>query len=298
MGCISPTVVHKGSSAFLSPCGHCSQCIASQVSAYTFLFGKEMCRPIYKASGSSFVTLTYSNKTLPISPSGALTLSVDDLQRFYKRLRINLQRAGYTVPLKHISAGEYGTDSALPRPHYHCCILGVSPSVAEPAIRRAWSQGYGGLIDVKPLLLSGVGYVCKYLSKSHPFGRVKAEYEARQAQPPFVLQSKQIGVDWIATHLDDIVSSKFTYFDLVSREQKLYPRKVREYVEALTGVDPRPYVDEYMQSIDTHGMTLDDYNSFRDYYHARKSYLQNIKAGKPDYILSNCRLPPLLRRTF
>lgn len=295
MGCISPSVVHKGSSAFLSPCGKCSQCIASKVSSYTFLFQKEMIKPIYRASGSSFITLTYSNKTLPISPAGALTLKKSDLQRFFKRLRINLVRAGYNVPLKYISAGEYGSDSALPRPHYHICLLGASPAVAEPATRAAWSNGYGGLIDVKPLQLSGVGYVCKYLSKSRPFGSVLAQYQALQAQPPFVLTSKGLGVDWINNHTQDIINNGFCYRSS-SGERRLFPRKIRDYVESLTGVDPRPYVNEYMQSIDTHGMTLDDFNSFRDYYHARDEYLKNVRAGRPAYQLTRCRLPPLLRK--
>lgn len=295
MGCISPSVVNKGSSAFLSPCGKCSQCIASKVSAYTFLFQKEMLKPIYKASGSSFITLTYSNQTLPISSAGALTLCKSDLQRFFKRLRINFFRSGYDVPLKYIAAGEYGSSSVLPRPHYHICLLGAAPAVAESATRSAWSNGYGGLIDVKPLRLSGVGYVCKYLSKSHPFGSVLEQYQKLAAEPPFVLMSKGLGVDWINNHVQKIIHDKFCYRSNIG-DMRLFPKKIRDYVEALTGVDPRPYVDQYMKNIDTHGMTLDDYNSFRDYYYAREDYLKNIRAGRPAYQLTRCRLPPLLRK--
>lgn len=192
MGCISPTVVRKGSAAFLAPCGRCSQCVASRVSAYTFLIQRELQSPLYRSSGSSFVCLTYSNKTLPISSAGYSTLVKDDLQRFFKRLRINLQRDGYSVPLKHISCGEYGDNG---RPHYHACILGISPALCDSYVRRSWSNGYGGLIDVKPLALSGVGYVCKYISKSHPYGSVLDEYNRRGAIPPFILMSKGLGVD-------------------------------------------------------------------------------------------------------
>ena len=296
MGCISPTVVHKGPSAFLSPCRYCVQCIASRVSAYTFLIQKELSSPLYRASGSSFVTLTYSNKTLPISPVGCVTLVKDDLQRFFKRLRINLVRAGYDVPLRYIANGEYGDDNG--RPHYHACILGISPALAEPMIRSSWSQGYGGLIDVQPLKLSGVGYCCKYLSKSHPFGKVLDEYNRRQAIPPFVLMSKGLGTQWIINHTAEIIKNDFCYSDLMTGERRLFPKKIRDYVEALTGVDPRPVVERYIHSIDTHGMTLDDYNSFRDYNNARNSYIRSLQSGKPAYQLSHCRLPPLLRSCY
>lgn len=294
MGCISPTVVRKGSAAFLAPCGRCSQCVASKVSAYTFFIQKELQSPLYRASGSSFVCLTYSNKTLPVSSAGYMTLVKDDLQRFFKRFRISLQRAGYDVPIKHLSCGEYGETDG--RPHYHSCVLGISPALCEQYVRKSWTNGYGGLIDVKPLSLGAVGYVCKYLSKSHPYGKVLEEYQRREAIPPFVLTSKGLGVDWIRRNLQTIINNKFCYKDVQSGEMRLFPHKIRDYVEALTGVDPRPYVNEYIKTIDYTGFqTLDDFNSFRDYHHAREEYLKSVQSGKPAYQLSHCRLPPLMR---
>lgn len=293
MGCISPSVVHRGSHAFLSPCGKCSQCVASKVSAYTFLVDKEMQSPLYRNSGSSFVDLTYDNNHLPISSAGSMTLVKSDLQKFFKRLRINFVRAGYDIPLKYVSCGEYGTDFG--RPHYHIALLGVARALAEPLCRQSWSNGYGGFVQCGVLELSGVSYVLKYLSKAHPFGSVLEEYNARQALPPFVLVSKGLGLNWVRNHINDIVNDGFCYRDPKSGEKRLFPRRIREYVEAYTGVDPRPYVDNYMKSIDTHGMTLDDYNSFRDYNNARNAYLKSIKNGKPEYILSHCRLPPRMR---
>lgn len=291
MSCISPTVVHRGTSAFLAPCGHCSQCIASRVSEYTFLFRKEWLKPYYARSGASFLCLTYDNSTVPVSPAGYMTTKIDDLQRFFKRFRFNLRDMGYDIPVKYIACTEYGENG---RPHMHASILGVAPALCTAVARKSWTERrYGGLIDVKPLQIGGVSYCLKYLSKQKPLGKIKEQYEIRECETPRVLMSKGLGVEWIRNHYQEIIRNNFTFVQ--NGERHLYSRKVRDYVEALSGVDPRPYVSDYMSKIDTHGMTLDDFNSIKDYYHARDEYLKSIQNGTPSFILSRCRLPPLMR---
>lgn len=292
MSCISPTVVRRGSSAFLAPCGKCSQCIASKVSEYTFLYQKEWLKPVYASSGASFLCLTYDDSNVPVSPKGYMSTKIDDLQRFFKRFRINLSRIGYDIPIKYISCTEYGGDNG--RPHCHASILGVPPVLCADIARKSWTdKHYGGLIDVKPLNIGGVSYCLKYLSKQKPLGKIKEEYEKRECETPRVLISKGLGVDWIRNHCKEIVDNKFTF--LQNGVTHLYSRKVRDYVEAYTGVDPRPYVNDYMSKIDTHGMPLDDFNSIRDYYHARDEYFKNIQNGQSSFQLINCRLPPRMR---
>lgn len=250
---------------------------------------------MYRDAGASFITLTYNARSVPVSSQGAFTLCKSDFQRFLKRLRKCAVSSGYNIPLRYLACGEYGETSALPRPHYHICLLGACQSVADMLVRKSWDKSKYGLIDVKPLALSAVGYVCKYLSDTHPFGRVLQEYQQLQCEPPFFLSSKRLGCQWIEHHVDEIVSSGFRYRDVLTGEYRLYPRKVRSYVEALTGVDYRPYVKEYMSTIDTHGMSLDDYNCFRDYNNARNSYIKSIQSGKAAYQLSHCRLPRIMR---
>lgn len=293
MSCISPKVVHKGCYSFLSPCGHCSQCIASKVSALSFLVNKDVERVRRSGSGSSFVTLTYNNASIPVSPLGYPTLRKKDSQDFMKRFRIILQRSGFSDPVSFVSCGEYGSDTA--RPHMHYAIIGCPAPLCESVARKAWQKSRNGLIDVLPMTSGATGYICKYLSKCNPLPDVRKVYEERQIETPFVLHSQRIGYKWIENHCNEIIKDEFCYFDVQSGEKRLFPRAVRQYVESLTGVDPRPFVRDYMASIDTHGMPLDDYNSIRDYFHAREAYLKNIRAGKADYILQHCRLPPLMR---
>lgn len=256
---------------------------------------KELYQARRDGTGSSFVTLTYNNKSVPVSDLGYLTLRKVDAQNFMKRFRINLQRSGYNYPVKVLYCGEYG--SADGRPHLHFYVIGCPTSLCDAVVRKSWDHSSRGLVSVEYPRSNCTGYICKYLSKSHPLPDVKAIYDSRHVETPFVVASQKLGFNWVNHHLDDIIDSKFTYRDVQSGERRLYPKKIRTYVEALTGVDPRPFVREYMDSIDTHGMTLDDWNSVRDYYNARRSYLDNIKHGKADYILSHCRLPPLMRGT-
>lgn len=63
---------------------------------------------------SYFVTLTYSNLTLPRNENGVPTLSKSDLQKFFKRLRKR-------ISFKYFAVGEYGEDKG--RPHYHAIIM-------------------------------------------------------------------------------------------------------------------------------------------------------------------------------
>lgn len=292
MGCLSPTIVFKSPYAFKAPCRYCPQCIASRVSAYTFKVEMARKSPISVKYGDCFVTLTYNDRNLPLSDSGYCTLVKDDLQRFFKRLRISLQRAGYMVPLKYVSCGEYGDKG---RCHYHVCLLGVSASVVKPFLRSAWSdKKYGGLVDVRPLDSGAIGYVCKYLGKSHPYGVVLDEYNARGAIPPFVLSSKGLSKEWIFNHAKAIVQAKYLYRDSKGN-MRLYPKDVRDYVHSITGVDPRPYVQSYLKTIDTKGMTFDEFQCFNDYNNYRENYIKGIKSGKAQYKLSHCRMPARYR---
>lgn len=293
MSCISPSVVHRGASAFLSPCRCCSQCVASRIAEFTFLYRKEWLKPYYARSGGSFLCLTYDNSTLPISSRGYVTTKVDDLQRFLKRFRINLVRSGYQIPIKYVACTEYGGDNG--RPHMHISMLGVPPVLCADIARMSWTEKhYGGLIDVDPLEIAGVSYCLKYLSKQHPLGKIKQEYIDRDCETPRVLVSKGLGVDWIFNHSADIVRNKFIFID-ENGEKHLYSKKVRSYVEAITGVDPRPYVNDYMKKIDTHGMPLDDFNSIKDYNHYRTEYLKSIQKGNSAWRFPALRLPPIMR---
>lgn len=64
------------------------------------------------------VTLTYNNEHLPLA--GVMKTEV---QKFLKRLRVNLARNGYDDKFRYILCSEYGSKRG--RPHYHLLIFGL-----------------------------------------------------------------------------------------------------------------------------------------------------------------------------
>lgn len=292
MSCVSPTIIYKNGSVVDVPCRHCAQCIASRVADLSFLAEKELEYCYKRGLGASFVTLTYSSEHLPFSPRGFLTVRKSDLVNFHKRLRINLERDNIPIKYKHISCLEYGDENG--RPHMHSVIIGLSDALAQKYISWSWSIDNFGLIDVQPLRgFSGVRYVCKYMSKSNPFGYVKQIYKFAGSESPKVLHSVGIGRDWLNDNLYNILKSEFCYYK--RGKKMLYPKSVRQYVQKQLGVDPRPYVDKYIQSINTHGLSLDDFQAQQSYYNEMIAYNNNISSFHASAFPSQIRRPIELR---
>lgn len=78
----------------------------------------------YQHADNAFITLTYSDETLPTSGS----LIPEDLTRWLKRLRFEIRPAR----VRYYAVGEYGTESQ--RPHYHIAMFGY------PNCRRGQSR--------------------------------------------------------------------------------------------------------------------------------------------------------------
>lgn len=76
---------------------------------------------------SSFVTLTYRDDELSITPQGYATLVPGDVKKWMKRIRKK-----YELKLRFFLVGEYGEKTA--RPHYHVILFGY-PSCQKPERR-------------------------------------------------------------------------------------------------------------------------------------------------------------------
>lgn len=112
-----------------------------------------------------FLTLTYNEENIKKNRE----VSVDDVQRFLKRLRINLYRSGYRERLRYVFVSEYGK---LGRPHYHAVIWNlhetsfISFRQIVEIIEKSWSKGF---ITARLINLSddrAFRYTAKYLSKN------------------------------------------------------------------------------------------------------------------------------------
>lgn len=113
---------------------------------------------------NSFITLTYAN------PPANNSLVLEDLQKFFKRLRKHLP----DVKIRYFACGEYGEQ--FKRPHYHACIFGWDfPdkrlhkrsrhgfSINRSALlEKAWKFGYSSVAD---LSFESAAYVSRYCTK-------------------------------------------------------------------------------------------------------------------------------------
>lgn len=167
MECISPVYLHDRDIEV--PCGKCGFCCATKRSDWSFRLESELRAHSY----SSFVTLTYANNELTFV-NGVSQLVLEDLQKFFKRLR----KHGYKF--RYYACGEYGSHTY--RPHYHIIFFGLIP---EQELTRTWSKG---LVHVGQVSPASIAYCCKYLINS------KGTYMRTGRCAPFSTQSRRPGL--------------------------------------------------------------------------------------------------------
>lgn len=154
--------IYRGVSRFRQSftCGRCSACISKQRTDWRVRAYYESMDCLSKSN--SFVlfdTLTYTDSYVPrysdIYPDmkipallNRFSFSRPDVQKFFKRLRINLKRAGYkydSSQLRYILTSEFGTNQkGTKRPHYHLLFFvsfSINPIDFSRQVSRAWSFG-------------------------------------------------------------------------------------------------------------------------------------------------------------
>lgn len=138
------------------PCGRCHACRKERSKAWAL---RLMLESLYYRD-SIFLTLTYDDLHIPLVHNGdkcPYSLKKDDLQRFWKRLRKDLDYQGRKI--KYYAVGEYGDETF--RPHYHAIVFGLS-KYDEELIKDNWSNG---LVDVGNVDMASCNYVAGYIQK-------------------------------------------------------------------------------------------------------------------------------------
>lgn len=160
------------------PCGKCPACLARRTSAWSFRLLQED----KVASCALFITLTYDNDHVNISPNGFMTLVKKDWQDFMKRVRF----ASPTLPkIKYYCAGEYGSQTM--RPHFHAIIFGADREIIE----RCWTKGSVWFGDVSG---ASVAYTAKYINK----GKVIPVHANDDRVPECSMMSKGLGISYLS----------------------------------------------------------------------------------------------------
>lgn len=138
-------------------CRKCSGCLDARLRSWVLRLILESM--LYPPEETSFLTLTYKNSELPPDEKTA----VDQLQKFFKRLRKDYAFAGR---LRYVAALEKGTQSTK-RFHWHCILFGVPLSVSNRHfLRKKWGHGF---LDWLPASAGRMAYVCKYAIKGGKF---------------------------------------------------------------------------------------------------------------------------------
>lgn len=153
------------------------------------------------ASSSHFITLTYDTSHVPITDKGFMSLSLRDLQLFFKRLRksvyhqqetcvqnclpVSSSLYGGSSKIKYYAVGEYGGKSL--RPHYHLILFNCPIELIQPA----WDLGgvhYGTVSG------ASIGYCLKYMCKDQIIGK-HGDWDDRK--PEFSVMSKGLGLSYL-----------------------------------------------------------------------------------------------------
>lgn len=187
-------------------CGQCKACRITRRQAWKARIILES----LNWTDTSFVTLTYSEKTVPMGLTSdgcpQLELNKHDLRKFFKRLRKNTGRR-----FRYFACGEYGDQGN--RPHYHAVIYGHRYT-NEEEIERAWSiNGESiGHIDCGEFSTARAGYVAKYTLKR--LGESKQIVS--ELTPEFAHMSKRPGIG--LQNISHIIEAIYRYSKQTGQE--------------------------------------------------------------------------------
>lgn len=208
----------KGSYKFLVPCGHCLGCHID----YSRNWANRMILELQDNPKAIFVTLTYDDDHLPISDSMLPTLSVRDVQLFFKRLRKKFSG----IKIRYYLAGEYGPTTH--RPHYHAIIYGLElsdfsdlvyvgcnklrqPYYSSELFAGIWGNGF---VQMSNVSYRTCAYVARYVLKKHY--KADVDFMSLGIHSEFNLSSRKPGIGML--HAESMVISGECKFALDGRD--------------------------------------------------------------------------------
>ena len=249
---------------FTIPCGKCLGCFLDKSQQWA-------CRVVMESLDyvdNYFITLTYDEDHVPRNCKSKYfnrsqqrwidyatddwmdvkTLSLEDYQNFFKRLRIGLLRYfGQDDPIRYFGCGEYGSTTL--RPHYHLCVcnlklqdlvpLGVNrigqTLYSSDFLSNTWGNGH---IAVAPLNFQTAAYTTRYCMKK----ATGDPYQFIDAGMPdqFQTMSRRPGLGrfWYDTHADSVWSSDKVVLPATSKDKAPTYRVPRYFDNILKREDP------------------------------------------------------------
>lgn len=191
----------------LIKCGKCSECLKEKQRQLIERIKTE--KSFWKEN--IVLTATYNNENIK-------NLNIEDLQKFYKRLR------NYGYKIRYFHAGELGETTK--RPHYHIILFNYKPKdeifyketkkgtkqYISKELNKIWGMG---LVTHGPLTEKAIYYVVKYMLKG--LGKKDTLY-GWSRKPP-------LGIN----------KERFEELKLLIKKEKYLPKCFKNYYERITG---------------------------------------------------------------
>ncbi|AXH72227.1 MAG: replication initiator protein [Microviridae sp.] len=181
------------------PCGRCIGCRLER----SRMWATRCMNEANLHRDNCFITLTYSDKNLPVGLGGAgnPTLWPWDLTKFFKRLRKKYGRGNDGTGIRYFACGEYGTQTI--RPHYHACVFNLDFADKIPwqktgenilyrseSLEKIW--GFGHCL-IGAVTFESAAYVARYVVEKLN-GPAASYYEEQSIEPEFVRMSRRPGI--------------------------------------------------------------------------------------------------------
>lgn len=215
---------------FWTTCGKCISCKLRRRAAWTM----RMIHESRTSPDSLFLTLTYSPEQVVTRGNGTSMLVKSDLQKFFKRLRINRYRKGIRENLRYYACGEYG-ERGTQRAHYHSVVYGLKYNEEDMGdVREAWHHGH---VDFGLVTPASIRYVAGYIDKKI-MGYADA-YQGREGE--FHLMSNGIGFEWMKQNMSQLLyDCALKFEDQVLPLNRYYRHKLSElWPDAFSGSEMR-----------------------------------------------------------
>lgn len=224
------------------PCGQCVGCRLERSRQWAIRCVHESNNPAH-VNGNIFITLTYNEENLPENRS----LKLDDLQRFWKRLRKYIGSSSDNK-LRYFACGEYG--EITKRPHYHAVLFNYTPDdlieykrtidgqlFISPKLSEIWGLGY---VVIGSVTFESCAYVARYIMKKQ-LGKTAPkkvgdhwfdpETGERVPDPEFVCMSRKPGIGswWIHQYKTDVITHDGVLLNgFMSKPPRYYMNEIRK----------------------------------------------------------------------
>lgn len=284
------------------PCGRCIGCRLSHSKQWADRAVLELQYHKY----NYFLTLTYDDDHIPenefVFPDtgeigSSLTLKKEDLQKFWKRLRKELDKKDEKI--RYLACGEYG-DNTL-RPHYHAIVFGLNipdldfystTSNGDYLYTSKWLNDIwkNGQVWIGQASWESIAYVSRYVTKKL-YGAEADYYSTFNLVPEFLVCSRKPGIGraYYEDHKNDLFEKSRYYFPVANGVGSAVPSR---YFSNLFEADFNPELVEHRK------------NALKQQFEARKALkLENTSKNYLDYLVTEeynkeCQVKNLKRNSL